>query len=55
MPLIIRGGLFVWGLFAVKDIVSETGTAAEKSSKLVKWVVIGGVLYYGGKAVGVIK
>ena len=55
MPLIVWGVIAIGGLFAVNEIVDSAGEAAEKSSKLVKWAVIGGVLYYGGKAVGVIK
>lgn len=62
MGALLRGALWVGGILAgasalnaTGDVIEETGEAAEKSANLVKWVVIGGVLYYGAKQVGAIK
>lgn len=55
---LIRGGLWIaGGLTAGKvideagDTVEQAGEAADRSTQLVKWVVIGGCAYMAFKAV----
>ena len=58
IPLIIWGALAVGGLLAANEVIDSTGETAEKSTKLVKWVVIGGGVYVSYKALksaGVLK
>lgn len=52
MPLLIAGGLVLSGVFYTG------GEAAEKTTKLVKWVTVGGSLYLAyqyTKSTGIIK
>jgi len=55
IPWILGGLALLW---TGKEAVDATGEAAEKSASLVKWVVIGGVVYVGYRAAksgGVLK
>ncbi|NOX41461.1 MAG: hypothetical protein GXP05_13430 [Alphaproteobacteria bacterium] len=45
MPLIYWGGAALIGLFGLGYASDKVGEAATETTSLVKWVVIGGVVY----------